>query len=165
MASSWLRALSASTLLVLHLVSCLQLRSNPERPTWTASIVPMPLKFFPFQTLTEPNVRAVHRKLLMAMTNHIQGALTKLLHSWEQDETGSYKDSFIMSDACQHHVDNDHVSDVYSCNNLDLQIESAQVWHSTFRQTRAACGAYPLLRAETGHKSEYAKETFSFCWT
>ena len=75
---------------------------------------------------TERVYTAVHRKLLMAMTNHIQGALTKLLHSWEQDETGSYKDSFIMSDACQHHVDNDHVSDVYSCNNLDLQIESAQ---------------------------------------
>ena len=89
----------------------------------------------------------------MAMTKHIQGALTMLLHSWEQDETGSYKDSFIFSEACQHHVDNDNVSQVYSHDDLDLQIESAQVYHSGMWRIST------LVSSKRTTKSHWAQES------
>jgi len=69
---------------------------------------------------------AVHRNMLTAMTGHIKVSLIKLLRSWEQDETGSFKDSFIISEPCLKTVDEDHVSET-SRPDLNLQIESAQV--------------------------------------
>ena len=64
--------------------------------------------------------------MLTAMTGHIKVALIKLLRSWEQDETGSFRDSFIISEPCQKPVDEDDVSEA-SRPDLNLQIESAQV--------------------------------------
>lgn len=65
--------------------------------------------------------------MLTAMTSHIKVALIKLLRSWAQDETGSFRDSFIISEASQKPADQDNSSEVHSRPDLDLQIESAQV--------------------------------------
>jgi|NorSeaMetagenome_1021524.scaffolds.fasta_scaffold167012_1 hypothetical protein len=49
----------------------------------------------------------------MAMTSHIQLAVTNLLGSWEKDATGSYKDSFVKSDGGQRRAE-DEKEEVFS---------------------------------------------------
>jgi hypothetical protein len=75
----------------------------------------------------------------MTMACHIRQALLKLLKTWEEDETGSYKDSFIMSESALKHAEiDDHVSESYSRPDSRIILERAEVdllfvasyWHS-----------------------------------
>ena len=68
--------------------------------------------------------------MLMAMTSHIRPALVKVLESWDRDETGAYKDSFIMSEGCQRQAvedDHDHVSEVYKGPDPASLLQNAKV--------------------------------------
>ena len=58
--------------------------------------------------------------MLMAMTNHIRPALIKLLESWDQDEAGTFKDSFIMSEALKKRTKEDLESPAFSHQDADL---------------------------------------------
>ena len=66
--------------------------------------------------------------MLMTMACHIRQALLKLLKTWEEDETGSYKDSFIMSEGSLKHTEiDDHVSESYSRPDSRVLLERAEV--------------------------------------
>ena len=67
--------------------------------------------------------------MLMAMTSHIRPALVKVLESWDRDETGAYKDSFIMSEGCQRlTVEDDHVSEVSTGPDPATLLQNAKVY-------------------------------------
>eukprot|EP00277_Geminigera_cryophila_P007304 CAMPEP_0179423964 /NCGR_PEP_ID=MMETSP0799-20121207/11310_1 /TAXON_ID=46947 /ORGANISM="Geminigera cryophila, Strain CCMP2564" /LENGTH=165 /DNA_ID=CAMNT_0021198333 /DNA_START=117 /DNA_END=614 /DNA_ORIENTATION=+ len=72
---------------------------------------------------TERIYAAVHRKMLLAMTNHIRPALLNLLKSWHQDLSGTFKDSFIMTEEARNP---ENTCEMYDRPDSDLVLESAQ---------------------------------------
>ena len=69
----------------------------------------------------------------MAMTSHIQLAVTNLLGSWEKDATGSYKDSFVKSDGGQRRAEDEKEEVLFlECGEATVLRASAEVGLKTF---------------------------------
>ena len=107
------------------LSACTPFRISPAiyRPTFQLEILPA-------TDACNYTLDTVHRKMLLAMTNHIRPALLNLLKSWHQDLAGTFKDSFIMTEEAQKP---ENICEIYDRPASDLVLESAQV-NLTFEQ-------------------------------
>jgi hypothetical protein len=84
----------------------------------------------------------------MAMTSHIRSAVRNLLDSWEKDATSSYKDSFIISDGCLKHAQ-DEKEKAFSRPDSTAEKERAEVLYlSQSSICPAGCALIMLIRTK-----------------